>query len=105
MRRSSLNFIIDFIAFIDLLLLASTGLIIEYVLPPGTGGLGRELTGGRGREEIKDLLGLTRHQWGDIHYILALAFILLMLAHILLHWTWIKNYFASIFRSKSGDSA
>jgi len=104
MRRSTSNFIVDFVAFIDLVALALTGLIMEYVLPPGTGGLGRELSGGQGREEIKDLLGLTRHQWGDIHYILALAFIVLITAHILLHLSWIKNYFKSLFSSRKATS-
>ena len=54
MKRSSLNFIIDLIGFISLVCLACTGVIIKYVLPPGSGGRGRLLHGGRGGEHVKD---------------------------------------------------
>lgn len=74
-----------------------TGIIMKYILPPGTGGLGREISGGMGREQIKDLWSMTRHEWGSVHFYLALLFIVLMTAHILLHWDWIKNCFKSLF--------
>lgn len=85
----------DFIALVNLAALAVTGLIIEYVLPPGSGGGWVERGGqGIGREEtVRTLLGYTRHQWGYLHYILALVFLALMLLHILLHANWIKCYF------------
>jgi len=97
MKRATLNFIIDLIGFIDLLGMVITGMIMMYVLPPGTGGGG--FRGGRGPEPATLLLSLSRHQWGKIHYCLALVFIVLMTAHILLHWTWVKNYFKSLFGS------
>ena len=96
MKRNALNFIVDLISFVNLLGLAFTGLIMKYVLPPGTSGLGRELGGGRGREEIKYLWSMTRHEWGYIHFYLAVGFVALMVVHIILHWTWIKNYFKSL---------
>jgi len=98
MKRSSLNFIVDLVSFIDLLGIVLTGIIMKYILPPGTGGRGREVSGGMGGEHIRDLWSMTRHEWGSIHYYLALLFIVLMTAHILLHWDWIKNYFKSLFR-------
>jgi len=97
MKRSSLNFIIDLVAFLNLLSLAFTGFIMKYILPPGTGGRGRQLHGGLGGEHIKDFWSMTRHEWGDIHFYLALLFIVLMTAHILLHWSWLKNYLKSLF--------
>ncbi|MHC4395183.1 MAG: DUF4405 domain-containing protein [Planctomycetota bacterium] len=97
MKRSSLNFIIDLVSFTNLLCLAFTGLIMKYVLPPGTGGRGRLLHDGRGTEEIEELWSMTRHQWGDIHFYLAILFAVLMTIHIVLHWAWIKNYFKSLF--------
>lgn len=100
MRRSSLNFIIDLVALLNLLGLASTGFIMKYILPPGTGGRGRMLRGGRGAEhfgeEIKELWSMTRHEWGDIHFYLAVIFAVLMVVHIILHWSWIKAYFKSL---------
>jgi len=92
MKRTTLNFIIDLVSFINLLALAFTGLIMKYILPPGTGGRGRQLHGGAGREPIKDLWSMTRHEWGDIHFYLALLFVILIVVHIILHWGWIKNY-------------
>ena len=97
MKRSTLNFTVDLISFLSLLGMTLTGIIMKYILPPCSGGCGREVSGGPGREHVKDLLSMTRHEWGDIHFYLALLFIVLMTAHILLHWTWIKNYVKSLF--------
>lgn len=98
MRRTTLNFVVDLICFVDLLLLGTTGAILRWVLPPGSGGHGQGFRGGRGRSpvEVKDLLGLGRHDWGDVHFILAVLFILLILTHLALHWTWIKTCGRSI---------
>ncbi len=101
MKRTTLNFIIDLVAFLGLLGLAFTGFIMKYILPPGTGGRGRMLRGGRGAEhvgeEIKDFWSMTRHEWGDVHFYLAVLFAILMVVHIILHWGWIKSYFKSLF--------
>jgi hypothetical protein len=97
MRRTTLNFIVDLIGFVDLLLLATTGVILKWVLPPGSGGQGRGFRGGRGGEHIKDLWGMGRHDWGDVHFVLSLLFLFLMLVHLILHWTWIKTCVKSIF--------
>jgi hypothetical protein len=100
MKRGTLNFIVDTVSFFDLLGLAFTGFIIKFILPPGSGGRGRELTGGRGLGEIKSLFSMTRHEWGDIHFYLAALFFTLMIVHLVLHWTWIKCSFKSIIRPK-----
>jgi len=97
MKRSSLNFIVDLIALFDLLGLAFTAFIIKYILPPGTGGRGQQLRDGRGGEHIKDFWSMTRHEWGDIHFYLAVIFVILMVLHIMLHWGWIKSYCKSLF--------
>ena len=96
MRRATLNFIVDLISFVNLLGLACTGFIMKYILPPGTGGYGRGFRGGRGPGEIKYLWSMTRHEWGYIHFYLAVGFVILMVVHIILHWSWIKNYFKQI---------
>ncbi len=96
MKRGTVNFIVDLVSFVDLLGMACTGFIMKYVLPPGTGGLGCQLSGGCGREHIKELWSMTRHEWGRIHYCLALLFLALIVVHIILHWSWIKNYFKSL---------
>jgi len=96
MKRATVNFIVDLVSLVDLLGMACTGFIMKYILPPGTGGLGRLQHEGPGREHIKELWSMSRHEWGRIHYCLALLFLALMVVHIILHWSWIKNYFKSL---------
>jgi hypothetical protein len=102
MKRSTLNFILDFISFLNLLVLACTGSILKFILPPGSGGgQGFGYRGGRGpAQEFKSLWSMTRHEWGDIHFYFAALFVTLMLVHLVLHWTWIKCYFKSLFGTK-----
>ena len=99
MKRTTVNLIVDTISFLNLLLLAATGTIMRWVLPPGSGGgqgHGSSFRGGRGSDEIKELLGLGRHDWGDVHFTLAVLFVFLILVHTILHWTWIKTCTKSI---------
>ena len=104
MRRATLNFIVDLIGFVNLLLLGATGSVMKWVLPPGSGGggggRGYGFRGGRGpgpdAGQMKQLLGLGRHDWGDVHFILALLFLVVILVHIVLHWSWIKTCTRSI---------
>ncbi|HUW20863.1 MAG TPA: DUF4405 domain-containing protein [Sedimentisphaerales bacterium] len=97
MKRSTVNFIVDLVSFVSLLCLAFTGYIMKYILPPGTGGLGRRLSGGPGREHIREFWSMGRHDWGAIHFYLALLFVTLMVVHVVLHWTWIKSCLKSLF--------
>lgn len=96
-KRTTLNFIVELLSFLNLVGLAFTGFIMKYILPPGTGGLGRRLHGGIGAEHVKELWSMTRHEWGDIHLYLVVLFVILIVVHIILHASWIKNYFKSLF--------
>ncbi|MDQ8181578.1 DUF4405 domain-containing protein [Pelagicoccus sp. SDUM812005] len=58
--------------------LSGLGLLIAFRLPPGS-------HGGRGLSA----LGLTRHQWGELHTWLGYALIALVFAHLLMHWRWL----------------
>jgi len=97
-KRTALNFIVDLISFVNLLGLGFTGFIIKFILPPGSGGHGQGFRGGRGQGEVKLFWSMSRHEWGDIHFYLAVLFVFLIVVHIILHWGWIKNYFNSLFR-------
>lgn len=81
MRRSTLNLIIDIVTAIAMLGMVWTGLVIRYTLPTGSGGRG----GGRGLT----LWGLSRHDWGDVHFWLAVAVGALLVLHVALHWRWV----------------
>jgi hypothetical protein len=96
MKRGTLNFVVVLVSFINLVFLALIGLIMKYVLPPGSGGRGHGFRGGLEPGQVKELWSMTRHEWGDIHFYFALFFLALMAVHIVLHWSWIKSYFKSL---------
>jgi Domain of unknown function (DUF4405) len=81
MRKGKWNFIIDVIMFALMAAIAGLGLLIKYVLLPGT-----ERWEKYGRSVDLTYLGLDRHDWGKIHLILALVLIALLALHIILHW-------------------
>lgn len=81
MRNSTLNYLVDFITFLLVVTLAATGLILEFVLPPGSGGRGEGAAG--------VLLNWTRHDWGDLHFYIACGLSGLLVLHLALHWSWI----------------
>ncbi len=76
MKKADLNFLVDFGAFLGFLTLISTGLVMYFVLPARSG---RNM-----------VWGLTRHEWGDIHFWISIIFLLLIVIHTILHWNWIS---------------
>lgn len=76
MRGPTRNLIVDGFAFIGFLLLITTGVLMRYVLPPGSG----RRTG---------IWGLDRHGWGDLHFWIAVAFLAILALHLVLHWKWL----------------
>jgi hypothetical protein len=90
MKRPAINAILDALSFAAFMLLISTGLLLEFRLPPGAGDL-HAWGGGRhaAAREVLTVWGWSRHEWGEIHFWIACAFLALMAAHVLLHWKWI----------------
>jgi uncharacterized iron-regulated membrane protein len=76
MTRNTLNFVIDIITACLMGAMIATGLLLRLVLPPGSGG-------------FSTLWGRSRHEWGDIHFYLALAIIGILVIHMALHWKWV----------------
>lgn len=76
MKRPTLNFLIDVVAFIAFAFLTTTGVLTRYVLPPGSG-------------RYATLWGLNRHGWGDLHFWVAVVLLGVLALHLLLHWRWI----------------
>ncbi len=92
MKRSSLNLIVDVLNLIVLTMMISTGVILKNILPPGSGRIESLLKGsGRSEKTIDVLMGLTRHEWGQIHFVIAVIFVVLLITHLFLHWNWIKS--------------
>lgn len=86
MRKSTFNLIVDATAFVIFAALAGTGFLLAYNLPPGSGGEGSA----RGHGAALVVWGLTRHQWGEVHLVLAFVLAALMALHLVNHWQWIR---------------
>lgn len=84
---TEMNFFINIVAFVLLIFLTSTGLLLYLELPPWKGGA--------------MLLGMTRHEWGWIHFILSLMFIVTTSVHLMAHGHWIVCVIKSRIKSIS----
>jgi hypothetical protein len=78
MNRTLANVVVDLLAAMLFVGMIATGYVLRFPLPPGTN---RTLT----------LWGLTRHQWGGIHYWISLILLGVIAAHLVLHWKWIAT--------------
>ena len=93
MSKNKLHLLVDVFAYFVMLALASTGLLLAYTMPPGTG------CGHGGGKGALTLLGRSRHEWGDVHWYLAITLLVLVVLHIVLHWKWVTNTFGALLRS------
>jgi hypothetical protein len=89
MKRPNVNFTIDCLGFAGFVLLTATGVLMRYVLPPGSG---RSTT----------IWTLDRHEWGSIHFWIAIAFLAVLALHLFLHWRWIVTLMSGRPREGSG---
>ena len=78
MNRTFLNLLIDLCAACLFLAMFLTGYILRFPLPPET-------------NKTFSLWGLTRHEWGAIHFWISLGLIAIILVHLALHWAWIVS--------------
>jgi len=85
MRRARLNAVVDMTAFVALLISLASGWVTWIVLPSGGGG---PRAGQTAAHEL--FLGWERGAWKDLHNYVSLAFVGLIIIHLLLHWAWIR---------------
>ena len=83
MSRNTFNVCLDFLSLLVMLGLATTGGIIHFVLPAGTG-------------QSHVLFGLGRHDYGQIHFYLAATALPLLALHVALHWSWVCSVAARV---------
>ena len=88
MDKPKLNFVIDAVMFLSLMAMAGLGFLMRYVLPSG-----RDARAAYGSNLQFSWVGWDRHDWGDIHLYLALAFLTLLVLHTILHWSQILGLF------------
>lgn len=69
---------IDVAGFTGFVFLTATGVLVRYVLPPGSG-------------RYTSVWGLNRHEWGDVHFWIAIGFLCVLAMHLFLHWRWVVS--------------
>ena len=89
MKRVKLNFIIDVVAFAGFVVLTTTGVLMRYILPPGSG-------------HYSTIWGMDRHEWGGIHFWMSVMFFSILAFHLILHWRWIVSVVTGRPREGSG---
>ena len=92
MKRSTLSALVDAAALIGLVALMATGFLIRYAFPAGSGALYGLGIGPRSAlKPITLIWGLTRHEWGEVHFWIAVCLMAILALHLILHWRWIVN--------------
>jgi len=94
MKKSDWQFLVDTLLFLSVVGIAVIGFFMGLIVPKGPSV----------PESSKYFLGLHRHQWGNIHFYLSIAFVVFVIVHLLLSWKWIKNKSRQIFKDR-GNTA
>ena len=89
-RKFIQNVIVDSTAFVAFILLTTTGVLMKYILPPGSG-------------HHTTIWGFDRHAWGDFHFWVAVVMFGALTLHLFLHWNWIAGVFTGKVKNGSGQ--
>ena len=79
----TVNIVIDVLLLFAISLLSFSGFLLDGILPHCHGGGGI----------VKEFLGMGRHAWADIHMISGVVIVVLLLLHLVLHWSAIDGFF------------
>ena len=82
--KTTINRLLNLTLYLVCCACAGTGLLLAFRLPPRS-------RGGHGLQ----VLGLDRHEWGDVHFVLALIMVGLTVIHLALHRKWLVKVAAS----------
>ncbi len=77
MNKVVLNFWLDVLLFVNFLAITATGAILRWGVACGRGCREREFW------------GWFRSDWLDLHFYLAIAIVVNISLHIVLHWDWV----------------
>lgn len=92
MKKTDWQYLVDTLLFLCILGIAFIGFLMGLVIPKGP----------TAQESAKYFLGLHRHQWGNIHFYLSIAFVIFVIIHLILSWKWIKNKSRQVFKKGWG---
>ena len=95
-HKSKINFIIDTIMFIVMMAIGGIGLLMKFILVPGS-----ERWEIYGSNVDLFLWGWDRHEWGSVHLILGYILLGLLVLHIVFHWNQIKSMYRNLIPKKS----
>ena len=96
MKRGTLLLVVDLLCLLAGMGIAATGLLIRYVLPPGSAGR---------RGGVMSLWSWDRHDWGEAHFWLSAVCVGLLAVHVGLHWTWVCEMVRRRLRCQTGESS
>jgi hypothetical protein len=75
--RTRVNFWLDFLLLVNLLVMGWLSVIVRFIFPPGPASVGWSLW------------GLTFDQWSTIQFASLSVFYFGVLIHVMLHWSWV----------------
>lgn len=76
MSRTTTNALLDALAGFLFAAMLATGFVLQFVLPPGSG-------------KTWILWSLERHDWAHMHSIVSGVLLVVLAAHVALHWKWV----------------
>jgi len=90
MDKNKIKLWVDILMFLDFLVLATSGFVLKFILPRGSGKLGA------------DFLFL-REDWLAFHDWTSAILVVLLLVHLILNWAWIKCTILGLFKKTNKD--
>ena len=90
MERDKINFWIDVLLIICLVVVSITGIILLFAFVSGQPGIGRGIT----------FLGTSKVDWLPWHNYFGMGMVVLMITHLVLHWTFVKSQTKALFCKK-----
>ncbi len=97
MRKWVQNYLLFIVLFLLALFQAVTGFLLWLAMPGGG------YRGGRGIESADTLFLWSRNTWINLHDWTAVALLVIVIIHIILHWKWILYTTKKAFSFKNNE--
>jgi len=94
MKKSNWQYLVNTLLFTCMVCIAFIGFLMGFFLAQGPAV----------NEADKYLMGLHRHQWGNIHLYISIVFSILIIIHIIFDWKWIKGKAQKLFKKRWGTA-
>ena len=99
MDKSKVNIIIDALMFLCVTAIAGIGFLVKFVLLTG-----KQTVAVYDRKVDLFFLGMNRHGWGMLHFVIACVFLSLLTLHLILHWNMILSLSRQLIGSEIARS-